>query len=514
MKHLVVIFVTLTCVLNFSVAQTYNFSLKATAVKKYLNYSKGTELNIVGLEHKTVRDPYYSSEIVLLDKYTMLLQDGTVMPLTTRIDKALLFDIQTIDDLWNATILQDVIPSLIQNGTQVSLRSDADQEAIKYLSSLENNGMKFNDPYLENYLYTLIAKMAPTTLIDGRPGNINLMIENNPNANASTYPNGTIVINTGLLSTLHTEDELVACLAHEVAHFVLDHHIININTEIKRQKAAAAAAAFATVVAAVAEGAATYYSNGYYMPGAVTAATAIGATAIANEIVTSLGMEYTQQQEFEADRYALQVVKFLGYDTTALASALTRLEHIMINERSNSMYLSSESHPALVDRINAAGKANLKRDINYERMVSFAITNSAYTKMDYRRFREAMVGVSQNIENNVATADDYLIKANCLLALKNDVSSNIEVLNLINKAKELQPNNINIHKAEILAELRLNNLASACEKLNTYSSYLDIMDEELPMIKNEELWKVRYYFTMHEREWVEKMLIKLKSMQF
>ena len=84
---------------------------------------------------------------------------------------------------------------------------------------------------------------------------------------------------------------------------------------------------------------------------------------------------------------------------------------------------------------------------------------------------------------------------------------------LINKAKELQPNNINIHKAEILAELRLNNLASACEKLNTYSSYLDIMDEELPMIKNEELWKVRYYFTMHEREWVEKMLIKLKSMQ-
>ena len=112
-------------------------------------------------------------------------------------------------------------------------------------------------------------------------------------ANASTYPNGTIVINTGLLSTLHTEDELVACLAHEVAHFVLDHHLININAEIKRQKAAAAVAAFATVVAAVAEGAAAYYSNGYYMPGAVTAATAIGATAIANEIVTSLGMEYS-----------------------------------------------------------------------------------------------------------------------------------------------------------------------------------------------------------------------------
>lgn len=64
MKRFVVIFVTLTCVLNFSVAQTYNFSLKATAVKKYLNYLKGTELNIVGLEHKIERDPFYSTGVL------------------------------------------------------------------------------------------------------------------------------------------------------------------------------------------------------------------------------------------------------------------------------------------------------------------------------------------------------------------------------------------------------------------------------------------------------------------
>lgn len=506
-KICIVLFL-LCCITSVS-AQKYEFELKATAVKKYVNLPKGTSLEITGLEHKTERDPFYSSEIVLIEKYNMFLKDGTIIPLVTKIDRAIEFEIKTIDDLWNAAILQDVIPMLIQNGTQVSLRADAERDALEYLSSLESKGLKFNDPYLENYLYTLIAKIAPTTLIDGRPGNINLMIENNPSANACTYPNGTIVVNTGLLSALHTEDELVACLAHEVAHFVLDHNVANINAEIKRQKAAAAIAAAATVVAAVAEGAAAYYSNGYYMPGAVTAATAVGAAAIANEVVTTLGMEYSQQQEFEADRYALQVVKFLGYDTTALASALTRLEHIMINERSNSMYLSSDSHPALVERINAAGVANLKNDLEYERMVSFAVTSTAYTKMDYRRFREAMKGVSQNITNNVATADDYLIKANCLLALQDNQQSNMEVLNLIDKAKTIQPNNINIYKAEILAELRLKNHSAAKEKLQNYIAFLDLMDEELPSIKNESMWESRYYFTLHEREWVEKMLIKL-----
>ena len=223
-------------------------------------------------------------------------------------------------------------------------------------------------------------------------------------------------------------------------------------------------------------------------------------------------MEYSQKQEFEADEYALQVLDFLGYDHHALASALTRLEEVQLIERSKAMYFSSTTHPALVERIEKAGGANLKRDVNFERKISFAITNSAITKYYYRRFREAAKAVSQNIENNVATADDYLIKANCLLALSDTEASNIEVLELIKKAKKLQPNNINIYKAEILANLRLNRAQQAIEELQEYKSYLNETSNELPSILNQSMWKSRYDFILNEHIWVDKMLIKLSGM--
>ena len=209
------------------------------------------------------------------DSYSMILEDGNHIPLTTRIDKALEFKLNTIEDLWNAAILQDVIPMLITRGTQVEIRTDAELNALEYISAIRNKGLEFDDPYLLNYLYSLITKISPSVLIDGRPGGINLIVEDNPDVNAGTYPNGTIVINTGLLSVLHTEDELVAVLAHEVAHFVLDHHMQNINAEIQRQRRAEIGAAIATIFAAAAEIGATYYSGGYYIPGAVTAATAM-----------------------------------------------------------------------------------------------------------------------------------------------------------------------------------------------------------------------------------------------
>ena len=60
-----------------------------------------------------------------------------------------------------------------------------------------------------------------------------------------------------------------------------------------------------------------------------------------------------------------------------------------------------------------------------------------------------------NIKNGVATSEDYILKANCLLALYNDDKSNNEVLDLINKAKEIDKANVNIYKAEILANLRV-----------------------------------------------------------
>ena len=74
-------------------------------------------------------------------------------------------------------------------------------------------------------------------------------------------------------------------------------------------------------------------------------------------------------------------------------------------------------------------------------------------KFEDRRFRQALPLVDININNGVATAEDYILKANCLLALYNNEQSNNEVLKLIAKAKEIDASNINVYKAEILGNL-------------------------------------------------------------
>lgn len=514
MKHRLLSTCLLIILTHIAYAQTYDLNLTTDVVKRYQGHNKGEVLHIIGLQHGIAisNDPFYAGAKVYTDSYTLLLEGKEEIPLTTKIDRALEFHIKSIDDLWNAAILQDVIPMLIDRGIQVDIRQNAETDALRYIEAIKTNGLEFNDPYLLNYLYTLVTKIAPSTLIDGRPGTVNVMIQDSPELNAATYPNGTIVINTGLLAALHTEDELVAILAHEIAHFVLDHSMQNINAQIEAQKKAKAAAVLATILAGIGEVGMAYHSNGYYMPGAVTASVAIAATAIANQAIIDLGMEYNNQQETEADLYAVQVLDFLGYDHNALATALNRLKDIMLIERSKAMYFASYTHPALVDRINKVGVPTNNKNSEFEKMVSFAVTNTAFVKYDSRRFKEAMSYVDQNIQNNVATADDYLIKANCLLSLNGTQKSDKDVLLLISQAKRIDPTNINIFKVEILVELRLKNTVGAKTMLGQYAKYLAEMEETLRSIQHPETWLRLYNYIIDEKDWVNKMSIKLSGM--
>ncbi len=130
--------------------------------------------------------------------------------------------------------------------------------------------------------------------------------------------------------------------------------------------------------------------------------------------------------------------------------------------------------------------------------------------MQDRRFRQALPLVSQNIANNVATADDYIQKANCLLYMKNDANSYNEVINLINEAKRIKPNNINIFKTEIIANLRQNKFNDARNLLASYNERLLSLikfNEDIPELEKTR----RYYFVNSELVWVDDMAQKLKA---
>ena len=492
-----------------------------------ISFAQSFEVNIEAVANNTIRD--YNGAVLLSPNDTFTIREvsiettyytmdiGKDYPVNISVKNltgdypSLSFKTSKLQDVWDIGILCYSIPSIMKNGWQSELRKELEYEALQFIYSAKSHGLEFNDPYLESYIYSLVNKIVPDVLLDNRQYSVNIFIIEDPSINAYCYPNGTIVINTGLLAALHSEAELVAILSHEIAHYVLDHSIININETIKREKRAAFWTSFMTGIAAVGDGVLAA-NTAYYQPGVLTASTAILSATIATNAVERLGMSYSHSQEYIADSIAKDVLKYLGYDENALATALSRLEDNYIVEKDASMYISSATHPSLYKRIKRAGTPSNIHEKRYEQLVSFAITNTAICKYNDRRFKQCLPLVNQNIANNIATADDYLIKVRCLLAMDSSRDACEEILAAIEKAKELNANEINICKTEIMVYLRLEDYTKAIELL---SSYYDAANAEIAKLSenNQDLLYKEYdSFLRKEADWANNMLVKIKSM--
>ena len=398
MKHLSIIISILLCT-TISFAQSYEVNIEAVANKKIRDDGGTVVLNpddtftireIEVLNDLSTGGTYYKMDI------------GKEYPITIGVNNLtgdypnITFQTNKLKDIWDIGILYHSLPSILEYGWQPELRKELEDEALQFIYSAKSHDLEFNDPYLESYIYSLVNKIVPDVLLDNRQYSVNVFIIQDPSINAYCYPNGTIVINTGLLAALHSEAELVAILSHEIAHYVLDHSVVNINKTIEREQRAAFWSTFITGVAAVGDGIlASKYT--YYQPGVLTGSAAILSSTIAANAVKRLGMEYNHSQENIADEIAQDVLRYLGYDENALATALSRLEDNHIVEKDASMYISSYTHPSLYKRIKRAGTPSNIHEKRYEQLVSFAVTNTAICKFNDRRFKQCLPLVNLNI---------------------------------------------------------------------------------------------------------------------
>jgi predicted Zn-dependent protease len=215
-------------------------------------------------------------------------------------------------------------------------------------------------------------------------------------------------------------------------------------------------------------------------------------------------MEYNHEQEYQADRVAFEILSILGYKQEAMATVLSRIEQDFAVYKGASMYISSETHPSINSRISRLGVPNLDRDVKFEQIVSFAVSNAAMLRYGQGRFMQSLSIIEQNIKNGVATAKDYVLKAKCLLALENSQAAINEILSLLETAKHLDSTNLDIYKTEILAILRGGQMDAAIAKLTDYLSMLSEVDamNSLTML-----------FVEQEIDWSKDMLIKLNALR-
>lgn len=81
------------------------------------------------------------------------------------------------------------------------------------------------DPYNQAYLSGLLNRLVPKKIQDGRNILFRIKLYQSIEPNAYAFADGTIIISSGMLSIMSSENELICVLAHEVSHIVLGHSL-------------------------------------------------------------------------------------------------------------------------------------------------------------------------------------------------------------------------------------------------------------------------------------------------
>lgn len=505
-RILLIIFLQLNfCSLFGQIEITFKDQLKIVATEQINSeVMKGGTLSATGLIYS------YNDGISRLTVFAKNI-DGIFVNFEPK--KLNLFEFKEIDNtdkVWDKHLLTGgTYTNLLTKGFQYELRNELNNDAIEYINTLSTYDHFFDDEYFEDYLYTLINKIHTGILKDKRPGNIFIKIIKDPEPNAFALSNGCIIISTGLLSTIQSEDELVGILAHEVAHFALDHQILNYNKEVDKKKRAEFWASFATVVAASADAYLTV-KNKNHIPGVLTASTAILASVFSEEIITRLGVKYNQSQESEADNASKEILEVLKYDKLGLSAALQRIKNYSIMKGNYLALSGSGTHPSLDTRINLLGQVNSLETFvqpTFLKKVSLINSYNAWIELwYYARHIAANDLVSRNITNGVATESDYIVKAVVRRRLSNTKESNEEVINLLSKAKTLNVTPyIVLNKEEGITFIRLGRKAEAKKSFQTYLTLLIELNEIKELNNNNKGLE-------DEITWTKKMIFKVDNL--
>ncbi|MCW9024315.1 MAG: M48 family metalloprotease, partial [Gammaproteobacteria bacterium] len=174
------------------------------------------------------------------------------------------------------------------------------------MRNIRRAGGTLEDPLVHQYLnqlgYSLVANS------ESQMKNFHFFMINDNSINAFALPGGFIGMNYGLLLRTQSESELASVLAHEIAHVTQRHHARSYEYGSHSNVPAIAA-----LIAAIILG-----GNNYEVGEAALATMA--ATSIQNQL------DFTRENEKEADHIGIALLSDSGFDTYSMAHFFETLE--------------------------------------------------------------------------------------------------------------------------------------------------------------------------------------------
>lgn len=203
------------------------------------------------------------------------------------------------------------------------------REFMKYITAQYE---MITDPMITQYVNAVGRKILST--MPPQPFKFHFYVIKDDVYNAFAIPAGHIFINSGLLASMESEDELAGILGHEMAHVICRH----LSKRIERSKKIDLAT-MAGMVAGIFLGAATGD------PAAMQTLT-LGSAAAGQ----SATLAYSRDDESQADQLGLVYTANAGYDPQGLLTALKRIRTKQwFGSKQIPTYMMT--HPATEDRM-------------------------------------------------------------------------------------------------------------------------------------------------------------------
>ena len=235
--------------------------------------------------------------------------------------------------------LVPVIPVRAQQKNEIFTFTKIDMDLLEQCSLLDKKFDKEGLVYTDDALNSYLDQVANSILPAAQPEHVQwrFRVLRDPQTDAFALPNGSIYLNSGILSLMDNESQLASVMAHEMAH-VLNRHTYAHNRSVRKKAVAINILGAAAGVAPI---------------GAVGSAIVVIAQSLQFMLVIK-AIGYSRELEKEADLYAANRLLDSPYEPEEMVSMFKLLNRDYDLEMSGPSFYSD--HPKLTERIAYVGQ--------------------------------------------------------------------------------------------------------------------------------------------------------------
>ena len=252
----------------------------------------------------------------------------------------------------------------------------------------------------ETFVKSLISDVINVNKINKQ---INFKIINDNNINAFVDKNNDIYITSGLIKNCDDYVALLLVISHEIGHVELNHvkdRISNLNKTSKIYDISNLSIIAGSLIS----------NNTEILKG----------LALSSATVSAQNINFSKNQEMEADYYAIDTLKKLNLYSDSIKNLLLTIENELLNKGLTKDILRISTHPYFEERINI---------INY----SNEFTSSVFDLNKNKKFnfiRAKFIGYNGNDLDLLNLEDSYRIYANSILnSKKGNLKKSLKDLN-------------------------------------------------------------------------------------